>query len=162
STKADVAKVYGDLFKKMYEESKKSPPTEAARKQLLAILTEASGPVFFGKSTCYLYMSRVERDRYGSLVQELDKLAVHSNSVPPRAMVLADAADPMQPRILQRGNPTMPGPAVPRQFLRILAGEHRQPFQHGSGRLDLAKAITAPNNPLTARVMVNRVWMFHF
>jgi hypothetical protein len=162
TSKADAPRAYGDLFKKVYEESKKSPPTDADRKQLLAILTEASGPVLFAKSTCYLYMSRVERDRYGALVQELDKLAVYSPSAPPRAMVLADAPDPMQPHILLRGNPTMPGPAVPRQFLRILAGAQRQPFRHGSGRLDLAKAITAPDNPLTARVMVNRVWMFHF
>jgi hypothetical protein len=157
-----MAKAYGELFKKVYEESKKSAPTDTARKQLLAILTDTTGPVFFAKSTCYLYMSRVERDRYGSLVQELDKLAVHSNAVPPRAMVLTDAAAPMQPRILLRGNPTMPGPAVPRQFLQILSDAERRPFQHGSGRLDLAKAITSPDNPLTARVMVNRVWMFHF
>src|SRR5205085_10279072 len=55
-----------------------------------------------------------------------------------------------------------PGEQVPRQFLRILAGDKRRPFSNGSGRLDLAKAITAPDNPLTARVLVNRVWMHHF
>src|SRR5262249_17243427 len=44
----------------------------------------------------------------------------------------------------------------------ILAGDRRQPFAHGSGRLDLAGAIAAPDNPLTARVFVNRVWMHHF
>src|SRR5439155_26960960 len=48
------------------------------------------------------------------------------------------------------------------QFLRVLAGEERKPFAHGSGRLDLARAITAPDNPLTTRVIVNRVWMHHF
>src|SRR5262249_12864756 len=47
-----------------------------------------------------------------------------------------------------------------RQFLRILSGEKRQPFTHGSGRLDLARAIT--ETPLAARVLVNRVWMHHF
>jgi hypothetical protein len=51
---------------------------------------------------------------------------------------------------------------VPRHFLRVLAGEHRRPFRHGSGRLDLALAITAPDNPLTSRVIVNRIWMHHF
>jgi hypothetical protein len=63
--------------------------------------------------------------------------------------------------VFVRGNPARPGDRVPRQFLAVLAG-NRQPFPHGSGRLDLARAITDPANPLTARVIVNRVWMHHF
>jgi len=51
---------------------------------------------------------------------------------------------------------------VPRQFPLILAGEHRKPFQQGSGRLELAQAIASKENPLTARVMVNRIWLHHF
>ena len=42
------------------------------------------------------------------------------------------------------------------------AGESPQPFARGSGRLELAAAIASPDNPLTARVMVNRVWQHHF
>ena len=41
-------------------------------------------------------------------------------------------------------------------------GPTRQPFKTGSGRLELAQAILAPDNPLTARVLVNRIWMHHF
>src|SRR5699024_5997768 len=51
---------------------------------------------------------------------------------------------------------------VPRQFLAVLAGPERKPFQKGSGRLELAQAIVDPKNPLTSRVMVNRVWLHHF
>jgi Protein of unknown function (DUF1553) len=51
---------------------------------------------------------------------------------------------------------------VPRQFLEILAGENRKPFTNGSGRLELAQAIASRDNPLTARVIVNRVWQWHF
>src|SRR5205085_2934421 len=54
------------------------------------------------------------------------------------------------------------GPVAPRQFLEILAGPSRKPFTIGSGRLELAQAIASKHNPLTARVMVNRVWMHHF
>src|SRR6185503_18001342 len=53
-------------------------------------------------------------------------------------------------------------PKVPRQFPEILSGDKREPFKKGSGRLEFAQAIASTNNPLTARVMVNRVWLYHF
>ena len=54
------------------------------------------------------------------------------------------------------------GPVVPRRTLEILGGADRKPFKQGGGRLELARSITDPRNPLTARVLVNRVWMYHF
>jgi hypothetical protein len=51
---------------------------------------------------------------------------------------------------------------VPRQFLSLIAGEDREPFRDGSGRLELARSIASAGNPLTARVLVNRVWEHHF
>ncbi len=56
----------------------------------------------------------------------------------------------------------MPAEEVPRQFLKIVQGEQRKPFTNGSGRLEMARAIASKDNPLTARVMVNRVWLNHF
>jgi len=61
-----------------------------------------------------------------------------------------------------RGDRAQRGPVVPRQYLEILEGDARRPYTHGSGRLDLARSIAHPDNPLTARVMVNRVWHWHF
>src|SRR5262249_56650782 len=58
--------------------------------------------------------------------------------------------------------PVNQAPAAPRQFLEVLTGDQRRPFQHGSGRLELARAIASRDNPLTARVLVNRVWQHHF
>ena len=52
----------------------------------------------------------------------------------------------------------MPGPVAPRQFIEVLAGSNPEPFKTGSGRLELARAIANKENPLTARVWVNRVW----
>ncbi|MEX1097952.1 MAG: PSD1 and planctomycete cytochrome C domain-containing protein [Planctomycetales bacterium] len=75
---------------------------------------------------------------------------------------LVDAASPHAPRIFVRGNPANPGDPVPRRFPAIAAGADRQPFRDGSGRLEMAEAIVAPRNPLTARVFVNRVWLQHF
>lgn len=61
-----------------------------------------------------------------------------------------------------RGDRNNPGEVAPRRFLAILSQEERKPFPHGSGRLDFAEAITDPKNPLTARVMANRMWLYHF
>jgi len=77
-------------------------------------------------------------------------------------MTLADAPQPVEPHVFVRGNPGNQGPAVPRQFLSALAGDARKPFQNGSGRLELARAIATRDNPLTARVIVNRQWLYYF
>ena len=61
-----------------------------------------------------------------------------------------------------RGDPNRLGDVVPRRFLTVLSAENSQPFQNGSGRLELAKAITGDAASLTARVIVNRIWLAHF
>jgi hypothetical protein len=160
---ADVARTYGEMFKHVYLESKNpGAKPQSAAQQLLDILTTPAGPAYFPRSECWLYMSRAEKDGHGQKVQAIDRMAVTSPGAPPRAMVLLDAPQLYEPRVFLRGSPTQLGEAVPRQFLRILGGPDRKPFTHGSGRLDLAQAITSPDNPLTARVEVNRVWMHHF
>ncbi len=52
------------------------------------------------------------------------------------------------------------GEEVPRRFLTVLSDG--KPFTQGAGRLELAEAIASPQNPLTARVAVNRIWLNHF
>ena len=81
---------------------------------------------------------------------------------PPRAMAMADRANPGNSHVFLRGNPGNHGPEAPRQFLEVLSDTAPAPFTNGSGRLDLARAIANPTNPLTARVFVNRVWLHHF
>ena len=51
---------------------------------------------------------------------------------------------------------------APRRFLQILGGQPLPADGKGSGRLQLAEWLTDPKNPLTARVMVNRIWQHHF
>jgi hypothetical protein len=60
-----------------------------------------------------------------------------------------------------RGNPNRPGPIVPRRFLSVLS-EQARPYTNGSGRLELADSITSEATSLTARVLVNRIWLAHF
>jgi mono/diheme cytochrome c family protein len=107
-------------------------------------------------------LNRAERDKLRSLVKKVESFQANSPAAPMRAMALADAPQPVKQHVFLRGNPGNRGPDVPRQFLEVLAGPDRKPFPNGSGRLDLAKAIADPNNPLTARVFVNRVWAQHF
>jgi hypothetical protein len=61
-----------------------------------------------------------------------------------------------------RGDANNKGPVVKRHFLHVLTTQEPPSFHQGSGRLELAEAIASPNNPLAARVIVNRVWGLHF
>ena len=81
---------------------------------------------------------------------------------PARAMSLEETLIPFEPRVFLRGNPNNLGPPVPRQFLAALSTTKREHFHEGGGRLELARAIACRDNPLTARAIVNRVWMHHF
>jgi hypothetical protein len=91
---------------------------------------------------------------------DVDRRLIELNA--PAALTLTDLPPAANPRIFERGSPARLGPEVPRQLPVILAPHDRQPFQSGSGRLELANAIASPQNPLTARVFVNRVWQHLF
>ncbi len=72
---------------------------------------------------------------------------------------------PRDARIQLRGEPDRPGDTVPRGALAVLGGgafASGDGAPMGSGRLELARWLTRPENPLTARVMVNRIWRYHF
>ncbi|HTI72109.1 MAG TPA: PSD1 and planctomycete cytochrome C domain-containing protein [Candidatus Limnocylindria bacterium] len=96
------------------------------------------------------------------IFSSINQLRLTHPGAPGRAMLVADKPKPAESYIYIRGNRNKKGAAVPRRFLEILSEGDRQPFTHGSGRLDLARAIGSPSNPLTARVAVNRIWMHHF
>jgi cytochrome c553 len=80
----------------------------------------------------------------------------------PFAHALADRSQPKTMKVHVRGSPEKLAEDAPRQFLSILSADKPTPFQQGSGRLELANAIADPQNPLTSRVMVNRLWQQHF
>jgi len=83
-------------------------------------------------------------------------------TAPPRAEILVDVTPTQDYPILLRGEAQNKGKIVPRRFLEILSGPNRPVWKRDSGRLELAQAIADPKNPLTARVLVNRVWQQHF
>ena len=94
---------------------------------------------------------------------KINDLELTNPGAPSRAMVMLDKASPQNSQLLLRGQAGAPGGMVPRGFLSILSADgKRQQFTAGSGRLELAKAIANKDNPLTGRVVVNRVWLQHF
>ena len=76
--------------------------------------------------------------------------------------MVAEDRNPHNSRLHIRGNHKNLGDEVPRRFLQVVAGPNQQPVTNGSGRLYIANWMASPDNPLTARVMVNRVWKHHF
>ena len=91
--------------------------------------------------------------------QELQKLLVEG---PFDLTYAVSEGTPRNARMQLRGEPDKPGDEVPRGFLEVLGGRELPRETSGSGRLELAEWLTRPDNPLTARVMVNRLWQFHF
>jgi hypothetical protein len=106
--------------------------------------------------------------RIEKLSAELERLKQAAPAMPPSYQVhtLVDVGSEDVP-VARRGNPMLRGAVVPRRFLQVLTratpvGDHPPPFTRGSGRLELARAIADRRNPLTARVMANRIWQHHF
>lgn len=106
-------------------------------------------------------VSAPEQEQIKAWQKEIEKLEAKS---PPKfafAHTLHDSGS-NDMHVALRGNPLKKGPLAPRRFLRIVAGEERPHFNEGSGRTQLADAVTDPKNPLTPRVLVNRIWLNHF
>ena len=73
-----------------------------------------------------------------------------------------EEGEPVEQQVFIRGDYNSPGEDAPKAFPLILAGYSSREIDKGSGRLELADWLTQPEHPLTARVMVNRIWQWHF
>jgi hypothetical protein len=112
---------------------------------------------------------KIDRFLAGEWKRYLDRLRAElaeiQKTLPPPYSFLhgyRDSKEPHDMRVAIRGDEKNLGGVAPRRFLQILSEKEPKAFTRGSGRLELAESIASPNNPLTARVMVNRVWSYHF
>jgi uncharacterized protein DUF1553/uncharacterized protein DUF1549/concanavalin A-like lectin/glucanase superfamily protein len=132
-------------------------------------LVSSRGPFWVPAGERMKLLAPEVRTRLATLNHELEVL----KKMPPLKVEQAVAVQDGGPKgtrfegfkdanVFVRGNHKQLGKIVPRGFPRVLAGERQERITSGSGRLQLADWIARDDNPLTARVMVNRIWQHHF
>ena len=150
------------LIKKSHAGKQPSSLPLPAWEELRQTLYREDGPAVVAVEDVKRLLDRASKKELVRLDNKIESLRANSPAVPPRGMVLWDAPTPVEPVIYIRGNPGRPGKQVSRHFLQAVGDLGGKRFKKGSGRLELAEDIASPQNPLTARVIVNRVWMHHF
>ncbi|MDQ3438904.1 MAG: PSD1 and planctomycete cytochrome C domain-containing protein, partial [Planctomycetota bacterium] len=154
----ELADRYGALLARF---DKPETLADAGEEALRQVLRAENAPANITLADADKLLNRADKGGLNALVQKRDALVATHPGSPPRAMALEDGPI-VEPAIFKRGNAANPGAKVPRQFLSILTNDKPTPFTNGSGRLELARAIASKDNPLTARVIINRVWLHHF
>ena len=165
-------RVEQELRTAWFEPADKKPSPRDPLSDLYDELRSAHGPLWPpGAETRKSLLSPSVRSHLDILRTELDELKRKPRHDTPRAVVVQEGG-PTGTRhegfkdalVFLRGNPKRPGKVVPRGVPRVLAkgGKPALPIKSGSGRQELAEWLVNPANPLTARVMVNRVWQHHF
>ncbi len=123
------------------------------------------GVYYFGDKTGFevdRFLGGLWKARLETLRAELKTLEEALPEQYPFIHGVRDKQKPEDLRVAIRGDKENRGELAPRGFVHILCDGEPEPFSQGSGRLELAEAIVDPKNPLTARVMANRIWMGHF
>ena len=149
------------------ETSGTTPITSEAT--ILDELLSRRGPFWVSKEQRAELLPAETKAKLLSRKSELEQLQKTPPREIPHAVVVQDGG-PTGTRfegfkdspIFIRGDYKKTGKIVPRGFPKILDRENRQPIKEGSGRRQLAEWLTRPDNPLTPRVMVNRIWRHHF
>ena len=147
----DVAKCYGILLK-----DHRSQPAIAE------VLSGSGSPVAIPRRDLHdveWLFDEETKTGLKRLLADVERRIIELGESAPHAVVMEDEPVPQNARILLRGDYSTQGDEVPRRALSLLgAGK----FSDGSGRLELAHSIASRDNPLTARVIVNRIWQHHF
>jgi hypothetical protein len=172
---SDAAEVYTRLFKEIDSEWKTLVETAAKEKKpapeflpnperevLRQVLYAEGAAVNVPQAEGETILARKLGEGTAPFRNRIQALSWTHPGAPPRAMALLDRDNTANSYVHIRGNAGNRGEEVPRRFVEILSSTNRMPFTNGSGRLELARAIASPENPLTARVFVNRVWLHHF
>jgi Protein of unknown function (DUF1553)/Protein of unknown function (DUF1549)/Planctomycete cytochrome C/Concanavalin A-like lectin/glucanases superfamily len=139
--------------------------------ELYEELLSARGPFWLSADERKAMLPPEDRSRLESLTRELDALKQRKPRDIPQAVVVQDGGPKgtrhegfKDAQVFVRGNSKRLGKTVPRGIPQVLVGEHGSQvlITAGSGRRELADWLARPDNPLVARVMINRLWQHHF
>ena len=157
----DVADVFGKLIEAAAEAD--------GHAEIAALIAAPGSPITFTRDAVAEDMFRAVNETQivlwdeGAAAGELrDKLRTLEATAPlDRAQAMTVSLRPVDPHVMPRGDFRRVGAEVPRRIPQILAAVDDRSFTD-DGRLDLARAVASQRNPLTARVIVNRLWQSHF
>jgi len=167
----DVAQTVGKKLEDIFTNWKELRKTDANATRLPSDNDEAlrvalfapDNPTTLNSEQMIALLDQAERNEYNQQLGKIKGVEASHHGSPPRGMVINDKPTPHDPVIFKRGQPGNAGDSVPRRFLQLLSHvDGGKPFTKGSGRLELAQAIASKDNPLTSRIIVNRIWQHHF
>ncbi|MEZ6047229.1 MAG: DUF1549 and DUF1553 domain-containing protein [Planctomycetaceae bacterium] len=162
----DFKRVVG-LYVELLSEIEQKTETALTAEEI-AFKQSLSGPStplmmpYHGFKLLRLFPDRKSQAKVNELNSAVDAARAKAPVELAQMLVVQDAETIIEPRIFKRGNPSRPAETVTRQYLRFFEDVSNEPFASESGRLGLAEAIVSEENPLTYRVIVNRVWQHHF
>ena len=143
------------------EEPPPAPRFQPGENRFFTEVSASPGPLALAGEEKEKNFSAAGKIRFDQLNGELKQLKDASPPTPPFACAVAEG-EPVEQRVFLRGNHESRGDVTPKRLPIALAGENQPPVTSGSGRRELAAWLADPRNPLTARVMVNRIWQGHF
>ncbi|QGJ70813.1 Planctomycete cytochrome C [Planctomycetales bacterium 10988] len=154
----DLFAIYGKMFEEAMGPRKNSPAWKIVRDRL----EDPESPFFLSVDDALTGISAVQRRERAKLESAIKELNSSHPGAPPRAMTVVEREQPVTPRVFLRGDPARRGDTIDRRYLAVLSDADDKPYQETSGRKELAEAIADEQNPLTSRVVVNRLWAHYF
>lgn len=168
-SRVEMAQLYGGVLEQALAVWNEAGGDARARgeqsaevRQLLWYFSDGNSPGKIERNEIEQYLTEPEKQHRDQLKSDVELVQKTIPATYRRAMVMLDRDSPSDARVFIRGSESRPGDTVPRQSPALAAPAGQRPYDVGSGRLQLAKDIVDARNPLTARVIVNRVWMHHF
>lgn len=167
----DVADAYGSVLESVeaeWQQLRKSSPdatalADNAKEQVRRAMYAADYPATMTVDESEDFYSLDESTDVRKHFAEIERVYLEEwNTVRPRPMLVVDRPKLGEQRVFLRGDAHRLGSKVKRHIPAVYTGQHPTRIDRGSGRLALADSIASEANPLTARVIVNRVWAWHF